>query len=58
MEWLCTIKQGRFAIGGIGVDGLGVVPDRLQQGHVRVYKHANIIEGHIMPDKPKKRRGK
>ncbi len=23
---------GRFAVGGVGVDGLGVVPDRLQQG--------------------------
>ena len=25
-------------------------------GDIRIYKHAAIIEGHILPDKPKKRR--
>ena len=29
-----------------------------RQGHVKVYKHAEVIEGHIIPAKPKKRRGK
>lgn len=27
-----------------------------ETGRIRIYKHANIIEGHILPDKPKKRR--
>ena len=30
--------------------------DAQRQGSIRVYKHAAIIEGHILPDKPRKRR--
>ena len=39
-------------------DGYAQVLDAQRQGRVRIYKHANIIEGHIIPAKPKKRRGK
>ena len=27
-----------------------------RQGSIRIYKHAAVIEGHILPDKPRKRR--
>ncbi len=27
-----------------------------RRGSIRIYKHANIVEGHILPDKPRKRR--
>lgn len=30
--------------------------DAQRQGSIRVYKHAAIIEGHILPDRPRKRR--
>lgn len=30
--------------------------DAQRQGSIRVYKHATIIEGHILPDRPRKRR--
>ena len=29
-----------------------------QQGYISIRRHGNIIEGHILPDKPRKRRGK
>ncbi len=29
-----------------------------QSGSIRILRHAHIIEGHILPDKPKKRRGR
>ena len=29
-----------------------------RQGSIRIRRHCNIIEGHILPDRPKKRRGK
>lgn len=32
--------------------------DLQNQGEIRIRKHFHIIEGHILPDKPKKRRGK
>ena len=32
--------------------------DAQRQGNISIRKHGNIIEGHILPDKPKKRRGK
>ena len=37
-------------------DGYAQVLDAQRQGRVRVYKHAAVIEGHIMPPKPKRRR--
>lgn len=32
--------------------------DAQRQGLISIRRHGNIIEGHILPDKPKKRRGK
>ena len=39
-------------------DGYAQVLDAQRKSRVRVYKHAAVIEGHIMPPKPKKRRRK
>ena len=51
-------QEGQYIRRFLTEDGYTQVLDAQQQGHVRIYKHANIIEGHIMPDKPKQRRGK
>ena len=32
--------------------------DAHRNGSIRILNHAHIIEGHILPDKPKKRRGR
>ena len=32
--------------------------DEQRQGNISIRRHGSIIEGHILPDKPKKRRGK
>ena len=39
-------------------DGYAQVLDAQRQGRVCVHKHAAVIEGHIMPLKPKRRRRK
>lgn len=39
-------------------DGYAQVLNAQRHGRIRVYKHALIIEGHIIPAKSKKRRGK
>ena len=39
-------------------DGYAQVLDAQRHGRVRVCKHALVIEGHIIPAKSKKRRGK
>ncbi len=51
-------REGQYVRCFLTEDGHAAVLDAQRQGHVRVYKHANIIEGHIIPVKPKKRRGK
>ena len=32
--------------------------DAQRQGYISIRRHGNIIEGHILPDKTKRRRGK
>ena len=51
-------QEGQYIRRVLTEDGYAQVLDAQRQGRVRVYKHANIIEGHIIPAKPKKRRGK
>ena len=51
-------EKGQYIRRFLTEDGYAQVLDAQRQGRVRVYKHANIIEGHIIPDKSKKRRGK
>jgi len=38
--------------------GYAQVTAAQRSGSIRMLKQAHIIEGHILPDKPKKRRGK
>ena len=51
-------QEGQYIRRFLTEDGYAQVLDAQRQGRVRVYKHAYIIEGHIIPAKPKKRRGK
>jgi len=51
-------SEGQYIRRFLTEDGYAQVLDARRQGRVRIYKHANIIEGHIIPAKPKKRRGK
>ena len=51
-------REGQYIRLFLTEDGYTQVLDAQRQGRVRVYLHANIIEGHIIPAKPKKRRGK
>ena len=37
-------------------DGYGEALAHARQGSIQIRKHASIIEGHILPDKPRKRR--
>ena len=51
-------KEGQYLRRFLSEDGYAQVLDAQRQGQVRVYKYAAVIEGHIMPPKPKRRRGK
>lgn len=51
-------QEGQYLRRFLNEGGYAQVLDAQRQGHVRVYKHAAVIEGHIMPPKPKKRRRK
>lgn len=53
----CSLgKEGQYLRRFLSEGGYAQVQDAQRQGHIRVYKHAAVIEGHIMPPKPKKRR--
>ena len=55
----CPLGQaGQYIRRFLNEDGYTAVLNAQRQGHVKVYKHAEVIEGHIIPAKPKKRRGK
>lgn len=51
-------KEGQYLRRFLNEGDYAQVLDAQRQGRVRVYKHAAVIEGHIMPPKPRKRRGK
>ena len=51
-------RKGQYLRRFLSEDGYAQVLDAQRQGHVRVHKHAAVVEGHIMPPKPKRRRGK
>lgn len=51
-------QEGQYIRRFLTEDGYTELLDSQRQGHVRIYKYAKIIEGHIIPAKPKKRRGK
>lgn len=51
-------QEGQYLRRFLSEGGYAQLLAAQRQGRVRVYKHAAVIEGHIMPPKPKKRRRK
>ena len=49
-------KQGEYIRRFLTEGGYGEALAHARQGSIQIRKHASIIEGHILPDKPKKRR--
>ena len=51
-------KPGEYVRPCLTEDGYGeaLALAHARQGSIQIRKHASIIEGHILPDKPKKRR--
>ena len=55
----CSLgREGQYLRRFLSEDSYAQVLDAQRQGHVYIHKHADIIEGHIMPPKPKRRRHK
>ncbi len=51
-------KPGEYIRRFLTEAGYAAALEAQRQGHIQVRRHGNIIEGHILPDRPKKRRGK
>ena len=51
-------KAGQYVRRCLNEADYAAALDAQRQGNIRIRKHGGIIEGHILPDKPKKRRGK
>ena len=49
-------KEGQYIRRFLSENGYAEALTAQRCGDIRIYKHAAIIEGHILPDKPKKRR--
>ena len=49
-------KNGQYIRRFLTEDGYAEALTAQRCGDIRIYKHGAIIEGHILPDKPKKRR--
>ncbi len=49
-------KQGQYVRRFLDEAGYDTTLEAQKLGHIRICKYGNIIEGHILPDKPKKRR--
>ena len=49
-------ESGQYIRRFLSEDGYAEVLTVQRRGDIRIYKHAAIIEGHILPDKLKKRR--
>ena len=43
---------------GYAQAGYAAALEAQRQGCIQIRRHGTIIEGHILPDKPKRRRGK
>lgn len=53
----CVLGEpGQYIRRFLTEDGYAEALTAQRCGDIRIYKHAAIIEGHILPDKPKKRR--
>lgn len=51
-------QEGQYIRRFLPEDGYAELLDSQRKGDIRIYKYASIIEGHIIPAKPKKRRGR
>ena len=49
-------ESGQYIRRFLSEDGYAEAETAQRCGDIRIYKHATIIEGHILPDKQKKRR--
>lgn len=49
-------RQGEYIRRFLTEGGYGEALAHARQGSIQIRRHASIIEGHILPDKPKKRR--
>ena len=49
-------RQREYIRRFLAEDGYGEALAHARQGSIQIRKHASIIEGHILPDKPRKRR--
>lgn len=49
-------EQGRYVRRFLDEGGYAQLLAAQKKGRIRIYRHAAVIEGHILPDKPKKRR--
>lgn len=51
-------RKGQYIRRFLNEDGYAAIQTAQRRGSISVRKHMNIIEGHILPDKPKKRRAR
>lgn len=51
-------KAGQYIRRFLTEEGYAAALDAQRQDYISIRKHGRIIEGHILPDKPRKRRGK
>lgn len=51
-------KEGQYIRRFLTETGYAAALDAQRQGSIQIRRHGTIIEGHILPDKPKRRRGK
>ncbi len=51
-------RSGQYLRRFLTEDGYAQAQELQRQGCIRIRKHFHVIEGHILPDKPKKRRRK
>lgn len=51
-------KEGQYNRRFLTEQGYAAALETQRQGSIRIRRHYSIIEGHILPDRRKKRRGK
>lgn len=55
----CSLgKEGQYIRRFLTEQGYAAALEAQRQGGIRIRRHCAIIEGHILPDRRKKRRGK
>lgn len=51
-------KEGQYIRRFLTQAGYAAALNAQRQGCIQIRRHGAVIEGHILPDKPKRRRGK